>query len=119
MQHRDGLKEQRLVHRSPDAFSFKETNIEKRRCCSYLEHDSEEDDHNCRGDKVILGFDLLAVQQHHQSECHRPSQAAVRHHHLVNLVQWDEAEAVQNPGLTNHTWSTEVTKCQDSQSEDL
>lgn len=44
---------------------------------SYLEHDSEEDDHDGRGDEVILGFDLLSVQQHHQSERHRPSQAAV------------------------------------------
>lgn len=70
---------------------------------SYLEHDGEEHHHNRRGDKVILGFDMLSVQQHHQSERHRPSQATVRHHHLVDLVQWNETETVQNPGLTNHT----------------
>lgn len=81
--------------------------------CSYLKHDGEEDDHNRRGHKKVFGFDVFTVQQHHQCKRHRPSQATVRHHHLVDLIQRDEPETVQNPGLTDHTWSTEVNKGQD------
>lgn len=71
---------------------------------SYLEHDSEKDHNDGRGNKVVLGFDLLSIQENHQGKCHCPPQAPVRHHHLINLIQRDEAKAVQDPGLPNDTW---------------
>lgn len=73
---------------------------------SYLEHDSEENHNDRRGNKVVLGFDLLAIQQHHQGECHCPPQATVRHHHLIDLIQRDKAKTVQDPSLPDDTCST-------------
>lgn len=69
----------------------------------HLHNDSEEHHHDGRCHKVVLGFHLCPVQQDDQGKGHGSAEATIRHDHLVDPVQGDEAEAVEHAGLEDNT----------------
>ena len=77
---------------------------------AHLKHYCEENHNYSCCDKVVFALHMVFIQKHHQGESNCTSQATVRHHHLVDLVQRNQSEPVQEPCLPHNPFHVRKTE---------